>query len=70
MAKGYGVTFYRSVTNLAALAEYAKRAGPAIEAGGRKVLARGVPVKAYQAGLKERTVLIELESAETAITTF
>lgn len=70
MAKGYWITFYRSVTNASALAEYAKLAGPAIEAGGGKFLARGVPVKAYEVGLKERTVLIEFESVARATTTY
>jgi uncharacterized protein (DUF1330 family) len=70
MAKGYWITFYRAVTNTHALAEYAKLAGPAIEAGGGKFLARGVPVKAYEAGLKERTVLIKFESVAQAIATY
>jgi uncharacterized protein (DUF1330 family) len=66
MAKGYWIVFYRSISNPEALAEYGKLAGPAIEAGGGKVLARGLPVKVYEAGLKERTVLIEFESAAKA----
>jgi uncharacterized protein (DUF1330 family) len=70
MAKGYWITFYRKVTNAGALAEYARLAGPAIEAGGGKFLARGVPVKAYDAGVKERAVLIEFESVGRAIATF
>ena len=70
MAKGYWITFYRKVTNAGALAEYAKLARPAIEAGGGKFLARGVPVRAYEDGLKERTVLIEFESVEKAIETY
>jgi uncharacterized protein (DUF1330 family) len=70
MAKGYWITFYRSITNAASLAEYGKLAGPAIEAGGGRLLVRGVPVKAYEAGLKERTVLIEFESVAKAIATF
>lgn len=70
MAKGYWITFYRTISDPAALAEYAKLAGPAIEAGGGKFLARGVPVRAYDAGLNERTVLIEFESVAKAIATF
>jgi len=70
MAKGYWITFYRTITKPEALAEYAMLAGPAIEAGGGKFLARGVPVRTYEAGLKERTVLIEFESVERAIATF
>lgn len=70
MAKGYWITFYRRVVNTEALGAYAKLAGPAIEAGGGKFLARGVPVRVYEAGLKERTVLIEFESVEKAMATF
>jgi len=70
MAKGYWIAVYRSITDAKALAEYAKLAGPAIEAGGGKFLARGVPIKAYEAGLKERTVLIEFESAGKAIAVY
>ena len=50
MAKGYWVSCYRSITNPDALAAYAKLAGPAIEAGGGKFLARGGRVQAYEAG--------------------
>lgn len=70
MAKGYWITFYRKVVNADALAAYAKLALPAIEAGGGKFLARGVPVKVYEAGVKERAVVIEFESVESAIRTF
>jgi uncharacterized protein (DUF1330 family) len=70
MAKGYWITFYRAVTNAGAWAEYAKLATPAIEAGGGKFVARGVPVEAYEAGLKERAVVIEFESVAKAIATF
>lgn len=70
MAKGYWITFYRTVTNPAALGEYAKLAGPAIGAGGGRILARGVPMKAYEAGLKERAVLIEFDSVAKAVATF
>jgi uncharacterized protein (DUF1330 family) len=70
MAKGYWITFYRTIKNPGPLAEYAKLAGPAIEAGGGKFLARGVPVKSYEAGLQERSVCIEFESVAQAIATF
>jgi uncharacterized protein (DUF1330 family) len=70
MAKGYWVTFYRSVSNPAALAEYAKLAGPAIQAAGGRFLARGTPAKTFEAGLNERSVVIEFDSLEKAITTF
>jgi uncharacterized protein (DUF1330 family) len=70
MAKGYWIAFYRTIKNEGALAEYAKLAGPAIEAGEGKFLARGVPVKAYEAGLKERAVVIEFESVAKAMATY
>jgi len=69
MAKGYWVAFYRSVSNPAALAEYAKLAGPAIQAGGGRFLARGGPAKTYEAGINERVVVIEFDSVERAIAT-
>ena len=69
MAKGYWITFYRSVSNPLALAEYGKLATPAIEAGGGRFLARGIAAKAYEGGLKERVVVIEFDSVEKAIST-
>ena len=70
MAKGYWVTFYRSIKDPSALAAYAKLATPAIAAGGGRFVARGVPAKTYEAGLKERAVVIEFPSLEAAVTTF
>jgi uncharacterized protein (DUF1330 family) len=49
MAKGYWVTCYRLVTDEATLANYARVAGPAVEAHGGRFLTRGKPVKAYEA---------------------
>ena len=70
MAKGYWIAFYRSVSNATALGEYAKLAGPAIEARGGRILSRGVAVKAYEAGIKERSVVIEFDSVEKAIAAY
>jgi uncharacterized protein (DUF1330 family) len=70
MPKGYWVTFYKKITNPDALAAYAKLAKPAIEAGGGKFIARGVPAKVYDAGVKERAVLIEFESVAQAVAAF
>jgi uncharacterized protein (DUF1330 family) len=69
MAKGYWVTFYGSVSNPAAFAEYAKLAGPAIEKGGGRFLARAAATKAYEGGRKERVVVIEFDTVEKAIQT-
>jgi len=70
MSKGYWVTLYRSVSNPAALSAYAKLAGPAITAGGGRFVIRGIPAKTYEAGLKERCVVIEFDSLEKAIATY
>jgi uncharacterized protein (DUF1330 family) len=67
MAKGYWITCYRSVTDEAALAKYASLAGPAIEAHGGRFVARGKPLKVYEAGLSQRLVIIEFESVKSAI---
>ena len=67
MAKAYWITTYRSITNPDALAAYAKLAAPAIQAGGGKFLVRGMPAKTYEAGLNQRTVMIEFPSVAQAI---
>jgi len=66
MAKAYWVSAYHAVHDPEKLAAYAQLAGPAIEAAGGTALARGVAVKAFEAGLVERTVLIEFDSLEAA----
>lgn len=66
MPKAYWVATYRSVTNPDALADYAKLSGPAITAAGGRILARGLPALVYEAGLHQRTVLIEFDSVEHA----
>ncbi len=69
MAKGYWVVMYRSVKNPDALAAYAKLAAPVIAAGGGRFLARGMPAKVYEAGLNQRTVVIEFPSVAAATAT-
>jgi len=66
MAKAYWVSNYQSISNPEALAAYATLAGPAITAGGGRFLARGLPAQVYEAGLQQRTVLIEFDSVEQA----
>ncbi len=67
MAKAYWIAFYRSIKNPDALAEYAKLAGPSIQGSGGRFLARGTPSKIYEAGVNQRTVVIEFDSVERAI---
>jgi uncharacterized protein (DUF1330 family) len=67
MAKAYWVSCYRSITNPDAVAEYAKLAGPAILAAGGKFLARGTADVAFEAGLKQRIVIVEFPSVAAAV---
>jgi uncharacterized protein (DUF1330 family) len=69
MAKAYWVVCYRSISDPAALNEYAKLAAPAILAGGGRFLARGGTAKTYDAGIDQRTVLVEFDSLAQAIAT-
>jgi uncharacterized protein (DUF1330 family) len=67
MAKGYWIACYHKINDPAKLGAYAKLALPAIEAAGGRFLARGTAVKAFEAGVLERTVLIEFDSVQQAI---
>jgi uncharacterized protein (DUF1330 family) len=69
MAKTYWIATYRAVTDPDKLAAYAKLGGPAITAGGGTFLVRGTPVKTYEAGLNQRTVVIVFDSLEQATAT-
>jgi uncharacterized protein (DUF1330 family) len=67
MAKAYWISCYRQVKDPAKLAAYAKLAGPAIQGGGGRFLARSVAAAAYEDGQLERTVIIEFDSVEQAV---
>ena len=69
MAKAYWISFYREIKDPKKLTAYAQLAGPAIEAGGGRFLARTVPDHVYDDGLKERVALIVFDSIEAAIAT-
>jgi len=67
MAKAYFISCYREITDPAKLAAYAKLAVAAVEAGGGRFIARGMPAQVYEAGQSERTVVIEFDSVAQAI---
>ncbi len=64
------VSIYRSVSDPAALAEYAKIAAPALLAAGGRFVVRGTAAKVYEKGLMQRTVIIEFDSLEKAIAAY
>jgi uncharacterized protein (DUF1330 family) len=67
MAKAYWISAYRSIRDPDALAAYAKLAGPALQAGGGRFLARGLPARVYEGGLEHRIVILEFDSVAQAI---
>src|SRR3954452_22180232 len=67
MPKGYWVSAYRTIVDPEKLAAYSKLAASAVQAGGGRVLVRGGRVVAHDAGIAERTILIEFDSFEQAV---
>ena len=71
MKKGYWIVAYRSVSDEAALREYASLALPAIEAhGGRPLVRTAEAIVPHESGLKQRTVVTEFESFAKAVETY
>lgn len=67
MPKGYWVSVYRTVSDPEKLAAYNKLARSAVQAWGGRTLVRGGRVAAHDAGIAERTVLVEFDSFEQAL---
>jgi uncharacterized protein (DUF1330 family) len=67
MPKGYWVSAYRTIADPEKLAAYNKLAGPAVRAAGGRPLARDGRVVTHDAGIAERTILIEFDSFEQAV---
>jgi uncharacterized protein (DUF1330 family) len=66
--KGYWVVVYRSVSDESAVKAYAALAGPALESLGGRLLTRSISqVQTHEAGLQQRTVLVEFDSYEIAL---
>lgn len=66
MAKGYWVVCYRSVSDPAALAAYAKLSAAAAEKAGGHILLRGPAAEVLEAGLLQRTVVVEFADLDAA----
>ncbi|WP_328458106.1 DUF1330 domain-containing protein [Amycolatopsis sp. NBC_00438] len=67
MPKGYWVSVYRTISDPEKLAAYNKLAGPAVRAAGGRTFVRDGRVVAHDAGVAERTILIEFDSFEQAV---
>jgi len=70
MPKGYWVAFYHKISDPARLAKYGALAGPAIEAGGGRFLARGVPFRTFEGVENQRATVIEFDSVDQAVATY
>ena len=66
MKKGYWIITFRSVSDPAKLTAYIELAGPVLAAAGVRYIARGMPAKVCEAGVPERTVVLEFESLAKA----
>ena len=63
----YSITLYRSTPDPARIAAYASLATPALIAAGGRCPARGVAARAYEAGVRERCVIVEWDSVEQVV---
>ena len=67
MAKAYWINVFRKINDPEKVEAYRKLAGPVMQASGGRFLVRGDPSQVYEAGLKERVVVIEFDSVAQAI---
>lgn len=68
MKKGYWVISYRSISDESAVKAYGVLAVPAVESFGGRFLTRSASqVEAHEAGLQQRTVVVEFDSYEIAL---
>ncbi|MFI8392188.1 DUF1330 domain-containing protein [Streptomyces sp. NPDC085540] len=70
MPKGYWVSVYPVISDPEKLTAYNKLAGPAVQAGGGRLLSRDGRVVAHEAGITQRVVLIEFDSFEQAVAAY
>ena len=71
MKKGYWVVAYKSVSDDSATKAYAKLALPAVESFGGRFLTLSLSrVQPHEAGLQQRTVVVEFESYESALAAY
>ena len=68
MKKGYWVVAYRSISNEEAVKAYGALAVPAVQSfGGRFLTMSSSQVQAREAGLQQRTVIVEFDSYDIAL---
>jgi len=68
MKKGYWVVAYKSISDDSAVKAYGALAVPAVQSFGRRFLTRSTSqVQVHEAGLRQRTVIVEFDSYDIAL---
>jgi uncharacterized protein (DUF1330 family) len=68
MKKGYWVVVYRSISSESAVKAYGALAVPAVQSfGGRFLTMSASRVQTHEAGLQQRTVIVEFDSYDVAL---
>ena len=71
MKKGYWVVAYRAISDESAVKSYSGLAVPAVQSfGGRFLTSSKSQLQAHEAGLPQRTVVVEFNSYETALAAY
>jgi len=70
MGKGYWITFYHSISNPSVLQDYVKLATPVVQSHRGRFVSRGMPVKVYEAGINERSVVVEFDTVADAVAAY
>jgi uncharacterized protein (DUF1330 family) len=68
--KGYWVVCYKSVSNPAAVSEYAKLATTALEKLKGRVIVGGKPAKTHEAGADQSVFVVEFENLDKAVAAY
>jgi uncharacterized protein (DUF1330 family) len=70
MDRAYWINTFRQVSDAAKLSAYVELAAPVMREFGGRFLARGIPARVFEAGVMERTVLIEFPSVDHAVAAY
>ena len=70
MAKGYWVSSYKKIINDKDFMAYAKLSQKTVAERGGRFLVRGGEVRAFQDGIVERTVIVEFNSFDEAVSAY
>ena len=68
MKKGYWIVAYRAISDESAIKAYAALAVPAVQSvGGRFLTNSKSQVQPHEAGLRQRTIVVEFDNYDTAL---